>query len=39
MNHSKNNGNMTAGVHSTKEMLRDSQGTRVSAERAAYSQL
>ena len=39
MNHSENNGNMTADVHSTKETLRDSQDTRVSAERAAYSQL
>jgi len=39
MNHSDNNGNMTADVHSTKETLRESQDTRVSAERAAYSQL
>jgi len=39
MNHSDNNGNMTADVHSTKETLRQSQDTRVSAERAAYSQL
>jgi len=39
MNHSDNNGNMTADVHSTKETLRESQNTRVSAERAAYSQL
>ena len=39
MNPSKNNGKMTADVHSTKETLRDSQDTRVSAEQAAYSQL
>jgi len=39
MNPSTNNGKMTADVHSTKETLRDSQDTRVSAERAAYSQL
>ena len=39
MNPSQNNGKMTAGVHSTKETLRDSQDTRVDAERAAYSQL
>ena len=39
MNHSQDNGNMTADVHSTTETLRDSQNTRVSAERAAYSQL
>ncbi|HEU4503552.1 MAG TPA: histidine kinase [Nitrospira sp.] len=39
MNHSKINGNMTADVHSTQETLRDSQDTRLSAERAAYSQL
>jgi signal transduction histidine kinase len=39
MNHSNNNGNMTADVHSTTETLRDSQNTRVSDERAAYSQL
>jgi signal transduction histidine kinase len=39
MNPSTNNGKMTADVHSTKETLRDSQDTRVSAERRAYSQL
>ncbi len=39
MDPSKNNGKMTADVHSTTETLRDSQNTRVSAERAAYSQL
>jgi len=39
MNHSKINGNMTADVPSTKETLRDAQDTRVSAERAAFSQL
>src|SRR5688572_6645069 len=39
MNPSQNNGKMTADVHSTKETLRDSQDTRVDAERAAYSQL
>ena len=39
MNHSQDNGNMTADVHSTTETLRDSLNTRVSAERAAYSQL
>jgi signal transduction histidine kinase len=39
MNPSKNNGNMTADVHSTRETLRDSQDTRNSAQRAAYSQL
>ena len=30
---------MTADVHSTKETLRDSQDTTVSADQAAYSQL
>ena len=35
MNHSQDNGKMTADVHSTTETLRDSQNTRVSAERAA----
>src|SRR5688572_16921665 len=39
MNPSQNNGKMTADAHSTKETLRDSQDTRVNAERAAYSQL
>ena len=39
MSQSQNNGNMTADVHSVKETFRDSQDTRVSAERAAYSQL
>ncbi len=39
MDPSKNNGKMTADVHSTTETLRDSQNTRVSTERAAYSQL
>ena len=39
MNPSQNKGKMTAGVHSTKETLRDSQDTRVDGERTAYSQL
>jgi len=39
MNQSQNNGNMTANVHTAKEALRDSPDTRVSAQRAAYSQL
>ena len=39
MNPSKNNGKMTADGSSAKDALRDSQDTRVSAERAAYSQL
>ena len=39
MNPSQNNGNITADVHSTEETLRDAQDTRVSAERAAFSQL
>ena len=39
MNPSKNNGKLTADGSSAKDALRDSQDTRVSAERAAYSQL
>ena len=39
MNQSQNNGNMTANVQTAKEALRDSPDTRVSAQRAAYSQL
>src|SRR5687768_13223100 len=39
MNPSKNNGKMTADAHSAMETSRDSQDTRVSAERRAYSQL
>ena len=39
MDPSKGNGKMTADVYSTKETLRESQNTRVGAERAAYSQL
>jgi signal transduction histidine kinase len=39
MDSSKGNGKVTADVYSTKETLRESQDTRVGAERAAYSQL
>jgi signal transduction histidine kinase len=39
MNQSQNNRHITADGHSAEETLRDSQDTRVSAERAAYSQL
>jgi signal transduction histidine kinase len=39
MNPSENNGKMTADGSSAKDTLRASQDTRVSAERAAYSQL
>jgi len=39
MDPSKNNGKMTADVHSTTEALRDFQHIRISPERAAYSQL
>jgi signal transduction histidine kinase len=39
MNQSQNNGNMTADVQMAKEVLRDSQDTWVSAERAADTTL
>jgi signal transduction histidine kinase len=39
MNPSENNGKMTADGSSAKDTLRASQDTRISAERAAYSQL
>ncbi len=39
MNQSQNNGHMTAEGHSAEKTLGDSQDTRVSAQRGAYSQL
>jgi chromosome segregation ATPase len=39
MNQSQNNGHVAADAYSTTETLCDARDTRISAERAAYSQL